>query len=154
MEAFDPLLDIEVPEDIIEQYKDEATGVTIGLSKWNFPSGQAELRECFVDSYIKTQDLYEIRWCHNSEIQKKVSRFNLIFKLEDSEEYERRIELAHKYRQEAEILMRYHYMIDNTAIPKVRTGAAGKTTAVALPGLLDQTKTRISYLISTYGPHG
>ena len=49
--------------------------------------------------------------------------------------------------------MRYHYLIDNTVIPKVRTGAAGKTTAVALPGLLDQTKTRISYLISTYRPY-
>ena len=54
IEAFDPLLDIEVPEAVIEQYRDPATGVTIGLSKWNFPGGQAELRECYVDSYIKT----------------------------------------------------------------------------------------------------
>ena len=61
--------------------------------------------------------------------------------------------MAQKFRQEAEILMRYHYMIDNTVIPKVRSGAGGKTTAVALPGLLDQTKTRISYPISTYRPY-
>ena len=53
VEAFDPLLDIEVPEDVIEQYRDPATGQTIGLSKWNFPSGKAELRECFVDGFIK-----------------------------------------------------------------------------------------------------
>lgn len=53
IEAFDPLLDIEVPEMVIEQYKDTATGVTIGLSKWNFPSGEAELRECFVDKFLK-----------------------------------------------------------------------------------------------------
>ena len=31
--------------------------------------------------------------------------------------------MAHKFRQEAEILMRYNYMIDNTQIPKVRLGA-------------------------------
>lgn len=114
IEAFDPLLDIEVPTDVINQYEDPATGQTIGLSKWNFPSGEAELRECIVDGYIKKQDLYEIRWCHNPVIQKKVSRFNLIFKLEDKEEYERRIFLAHKFRSEAEILMRYNYMIDST----------------------------------------
>ena len=46
IEAFDPLLDIEVPQDVIKQYEDPATGQTIGLSKWNFPSGEAELREC------------------------------------------------------------------------------------------------------------
>ena len=54
IEAFDPLLDIEVPKAVIDQYRDEATGETIGLSKWNFPSGEAELRECLVDGYIAT----------------------------------------------------------------------------------------------------
>ena len=49
-------------------------------------------------------------------------------------------------------MMRYHYMIDNTEIPKARTGGGGKKTAVALPELLDTTKTRISYLISTFKP--
>lgn len=38
---------------VIQKYQDTATGVTIGLSKWNFPSGEAELRECFVDKFIK-----------------------------------------------------------------------------------------------------
>ena len=126
-----------MPENVIEQYKDQATGVTIGLSKWNFPSGQAELRECFVEGFIKNEDLYNISWCHNREIKKKVSRFNLIFKLEDNENYERRIFMAHKFRSEAEVLMRYHYMIENTKIPKFRTGGGGKKTAVALPELLD-----------------
>lgn len=49
---------------------------------------------------------------HNPQSKKRVSRFNLIFDKEDKAEYERRIEMAHKYRQEAEILMRYHYLID------------------------------------------
>ena len=45
--------------------------------------------------------------------------------------------MAHKFRSEAEILMRYHYMIENTKIPKVRTGGGGKKTQVPLPELLD-----------------
>ena len=53
---------------MIEKYREESTGQTIGFSKWNFPSGEAELRECIVFGYIKKQDLYEIRWCHNPEI--------------------------------------------------------------------------------------
>ena len=48
--------------------------------------------------------------------------------------------------------MRYNYMIDNTMIPKIRTGGGGKQTTVAAPELLDQTKTRISYLVSTFKP--
>ena len=47
--------------------------------------------------------------------------------------------------------MRYHYMIDNTIIPKVRVGG-GKKTAVPQPELLDQSKTRISYMISSLKP--
>ena len=111
---------------MIRRYEDPATGKTIGLSKWNFPNGDAELRECFVNCYINKLDLYEIKWCHSREIAKKVSRFNLIFKLEDKDEYERRIFLAHKYRSDAEVLMRYHYLIDNTRIPRERTGRTGQ----------------------------
>ena len=34
----------------------------------------------------------------------------------------------------------------------MRTSGGNKKTAVALPELLDQTKTRISYMIATYKP--
>lgn len=49
--------------------------------------------------------------------------------------------------------MRYNYMIDSTQIPKVRTGGGSKKTAVPMPELLDQTKTRISYMVATYKPY-
>jgi hypothetical protein len=39
--------------------------MTIGLSKWNYPNGEAELRRCIVENYIKERDLYEIIWLHN-----------------------------------------------------------------------------------------
>ena len=65
IEAFDPMLDIEVPSETMEKYKDHATGQTIGLSKWNFPNGEAELRRCIVDRFLSEKDLYEIRWLHN-----------------------------------------------------------------------------------------
>ena len=95
IESFDPLLDIEVPREVIENFKDQATGETIGLTKWNFPNGDAELRQCIVDTFIENRDLYEVRWLHNKSIKKRVSRFNLIFEGEDKEEYERRIFMAH-----------------------------------------------------------
>ena len=153
IEAFDPLLGIEVPTEVIKKYRDLATGETIGLSKWNFPNGDAELRRCVIENFLDTKDLYEVRWCHNRSIKKSVSRFNLIFELEDKEEYERRIFMAHQYRKDAETLMRYHYMIDNVKLPKTRAGKGGQSVSVAHPELLDQVKTRISYLIRTYNPY-
>ena len=62
VEAFDPLLDDEEPLSLIDRYRDPATGITIGYSKWNYPNGEAELRKCIVDTYIKKTDLYEIIW--------------------------------------------------------------------------------------------
>ena len=153
IESFDPLLDIEIPKQAIKKYKDFATGQTIGLTKWNFPNGDAELRRCVVEDFIETKDLYEVRWLHNPNIKKRVSRFNLIFELEDKEDYERRIFMAHQYRKDAETLMRYHYMIDNVKLPKSRIGKGGQSVSIAPPELLDQSKTKISYLIRTYNPY-
>ena len=65
IESFDPLLDIEIPREAIKKYKDFATGQTIGLTKWNFPNGDAELRRCIVEDFLDTKDLYEVRWLHN-----------------------------------------------------------------------------------------
>ena len=65
VEAFDPLLDVEEPFETIDRFRNPATGMTIGFSKWNYPNGDAELRKCIVESYIKERDLYEIIWLHN-----------------------------------------------------------------------------------------
>ena len=99
VEAFDPLLDSEDPMYLIEQYRDPATGLTMALSKWNYPNGEAELRKCIVNDYIKKSDLYEIIWVQNTNIKKKVSRFNLIFDLEDKALFEQRLNEAHKMRE-------------------------------------------------------
>ena len=102
---------------------------------------------------MDTKDLYEVRWLHNPNIKKRVSRFNLIFEMEDKEEYERRIFMAHQYRKDAETLMRYHYMIDSVRLPRSRVGKGGASVSINLPELLDQSKTRISYLIRTFNPY-
>lgn len=107
------------------------------MTKWNFPNGDAELRRCIVEEFLETKDLYEVRWLHNKNIKKRVSRFNLIFEREDKEEYERRIFMAHQYRKDAETLMKYHYMIDNVALPKNRIGKGGQSVSVSPPELLD-----------------
>jgi hypothetical protein len=99
VEAFDPLLDSEDPIHLLEQYRDPATGLTMALSKWNYPNGEAELRKCIVNNYIKKSDLYEIIWVQNTNIKKRVSRFNLIFDLEDKALFEQRLNEAHKMRE-------------------------------------------------------
>ena len=49
--------------------------------------------------------------------------------------------------------MRYHYMIDSVRLPKSRIGKGGQSVSIKNPELLDQSKTRISYLIRTYNPY-
>jgi hypothetical protein len=127
--------------------------MTFAFSKWNYPNGEAELRKCIVTDYLKALDLYEIVWVHNRTIKKRVSRFNLIFDRENRDLFERRILEAHRMREKAEILMKYHFAIDNIVIPKTRTGRFGQQTAVAQPALIDAVKTRISYLIASYKPY-
>jgi hypothetical protein len=67
---------------------------------------------------------------HNPKIKKRVSRFNLIFEQEDRDLFERRIMEAHKMREKAETLMRYHFSIDSVTLPKTRSGRFGQQTPV------------------------
>lgn len=51
-----------------------------------------------------------MRWLCNNSV-KKVSRFNLLFDREDPKVFEKRIEEAKVYREDAELIMKYYYMI-------------------------------------------
>lgn len=128
-------MDIEDPVGIIRDYRDKATGKTMAKSKWFFPNGDFEFRECEVLRYIEDEELYEVRW-PNNKTTKKVSRFNLIFAMEDEPAFLKRIEEAKFYREDAELIMKYVYMVANQKTPKFE--------------LSDDEKTRISYLIASY----
>ena len=63
----------------------------------------------------------------------------MIFLREDEEAFNRRIEEATRHREEAELIMKYYYMIQNTTrIPRFE--------------MSDEQKTRISYHISSFNP--
>ena len=47
-----------------------------------------------------------------------MSRFNLKFDREDETEYFKRIEEAKFHREQAELIMKYYYLIQNTKIPR------------------------------------
>ncbi len=74
IDAYDPMLDEEDPHSLIKAYRDPATGLTLGLSKWFF-SGAGydmeqtaagyEMRQCEVVRYLDSEELYEIRWLCN-----------------------------------------------------------------------------------------
>ena len=77
------MIGVEDPSKCIENFRDPASNLTIAVSKWNYPNGEAELRECIVDKYIGNDDVFLITWVHNRKLQKRVNRFNLIFAMED-----------------------------------------------------------------------
>ncbi len=85
--------------------------------------------------YIYQEELFEVKWLSNDTV-KKESRFNLIFEREDEDAFNRRIEEAKRHREEAELIMKYYYMIQSTKIPKFE--------------LSDDQKTRISYYINSF----
>jgi hypothetical protein len=88
------------------------------MSKWNYPNGEAELRECIVENYINNDDAFLITWVHNRKLQKRVNRFNLIFAMEDKAMFQHRIESANENRLQAEVLIKYHYMLDKVRLTK------------------------------------
>lgn len=135
IDAYDPLIDTEDPVQIIHDYRDHLTRKTFAKSRWFYANGESELKQCEVLRYLQEEELYEVKWLSN-DTTKKVSRFNLIFLNEDEEAFKRRIEEARRHRQDAELIMKYYYMIDNTKTPKFE--------------ISDDEKTRISYYISSF----
>jgi hypothetical protein len=53
IDAYDPLIDTEDPQEIIERYRDPVTGQTLARSKWFFATGESEMKECEVISYLE-----------------------------------------------------------------------------------------------------
>jgi hypothetical protein len=146
IDAYDPLLDEENPHALINSYRDPATGLTLGLSKWFFsgPSFDSEqnalgyeMRKCEVVRYIDSEELYEMRWLCNGQY-KKVVRFNLVFVREDQEAFLRRMSEAERMRAQADLMMKYLFLIEKTKVPKFE--------------LRDIRKTRISFMIQSYRP--
>ncbi len=139
------MLDEENPNEIIERYRDPASMMSIALSKWYLaasniiePETPYEMRKCEVIRYLDKDELYEVRWLCNGSY-KKVSRFNLVFVMEDQEAFMRRMTEAERLRSEAELMMRYYLMIEKTSTPKY--------------DIKDNQKTRISYMILSYRPY-
>lgn len=124
LDAYDPLLDEEDPHQIIEKYRDPMSRMCIALSKWYFaesniiePETPYEMRQCEVISYMDQEELYYVRWLCNGAY-KKVVRFNLVFVREDQEAFLRRMAEAERMRGEAELMMKYYFMIDKTKTAK------------------------------------
>jgi dynein heavy chain len=113
LELYDPEFDPGEPIKIITEI--EKCGYVRGYSRWFFPDGSYEWRECFVTGYDQDSDRYEIRW--NASKSKLVSRMNLRLYYEDPDSYEHRISEAHKYRDIAEVIMKYTYFIEAIKTP-------------------------------------
>lgn len=113
LELYDPEFDAAEPIKILSHI--ERYGYIPGYSRWFFPNGSFEWRECTVIRYDQETDRYEIQW--SSSKSKLVSRMNLRLEGEDPESYELRIQDAHKYRDIAEVIMKYTYFIEAIKTP-------------------------------------
>jgi len=60
---------------LIAKYKDEATGKTLAMSRWQ-ADDQTCSKQCEVIKFYPQEDLFSVQWCHN-KLRKKVARFNL-----------------------------------------------------------------------------
>lgn len=152
MDAYDPLLDEEDPEELIERHRDHATGITLGLSKWFYSQNintDFEMRQCEVLRYLKKEELFEIRWLCNGST-KRVSRFNLLFQKEDHASYYRRLQEAESLREQAELIMKYFHLIQKTKFGTAENGSEGTSSYYEIS---DQQKTRISFMITCFKPY-
>jgi len=98
------MIDLENPDQLLIDYKDK-DGKVRAESKWFFPNGEFEMRDCEVIGYDHLNEQYRIRWPNGNE--KNASRFNLQFKNEDERVLKARKEEAAVHRQTAEILLKY-----------------------------------------------
>lgn len=113
LDIFDPIIEPLTPDKLLEEYKLSYPSLQ-AYSKWFFGNGTYEWRLCTIEKYDTEKELYSIVWPNGSK--KSVSRINLRFIDEDEQKFEQRIAQARKYREEAEISLRYNFFIMNNNI--------------------------------------
>ena len=133
IEVYDPYLDREDPKELLDQFRDP-DGKVHARSKWFFANGEFELRPCEVVHYDFEIDRFVILWPNGAT--KNVSRLNLMFKNEDEGTLQRRVAEAARYREDAELIMQYHYLISR--VP------------TEIPDMPDEIKARISFYIHDF----
>ena len=73
------------------------------------------MRKCEVVGHDSARERFQIRWLHNHSL-KEASRFNLTFERENQESLESRRAAAHKQRAIGDIMMRFHYTVEETKV--------------------------------------
>ena len=121
IEMYDPMLNIEDAGQLFRELERAGKRV-VGFSKWFFPDGSYEWKQCTVLNYLEDVDRFEIAWM--SGRTKTVSRLNLRFQDEDKKAFEMRIEEAKENRDKAEIALRYAYQIEHMNTPTTTLSVA------------------------------
>ncbi len=131
LEAYDPCIDTERGDQLLEQYRGK-TGRVHGRSRWFYPDGTSEFRDCEILSYDKEENRYVIKWDANGII-KKASRFNIRIDGEEVRLLLYRVEAALHNRTVAERIIQCNLLIDNISTPE--------------PDLTEQLKERITFFV-------
>ena len=108
LDIYDPIIDPMSPGNLLDHYKAN-NPVVSAFSKWFFGNGTYEWKSCTVESFDSEKDQYLIFWPNGTK--KYASRINLRFFDEDESKFEERIAEARKYREDAEVSIRYNQFI-------------------------------------------
>ncbi|CAG9329916.1 unnamed protein product [Blepharisma stoltei] len=116
LEMYDPESELGPGEEFIKSVK-QRYGKAKAYSKWFYPDGSYEWKECEILRYNNDIDRYVVLWPNGSE--KNVSRINLRLLHETEAHFEERLKIAGKFRDLAEIIMKYTNIITGMTSPTV-----------------------------------
>ncbi len=111
LEIYDPYLNVEDPDKLLAAHRNR-DGRVYGRSRWFYPDGTSEFRDCEIMNYDPEEHRYVVKWTANGII-KKVARFNLRVEDENTEVLAHRVEAAIKNRTIAEKIIECNLIIDN-----------------------------------------
>ena len=107
----------ETTEEILElMEKSKENSKILGYTKWFEKEGEQKWRECEIETYDKHEKLFTIKIFiqkNNSYLNKKVTRFNILFKGEDLAKLDFRVKLAKKWIYFAKKYMALFHFVDN-----------------------------------------
>lgn len=114
LEMYDTHDDQQKPQDFIAQIQLKH-GEALVYSKWFFPDGTYEWKRAKILRFDQTVDRFLIQWENGS--QKHASRVNIRLLEEPELKFEERLKDAGKYRDQAEVIMKYTFYIDSMKTP-------------------------------------
>ena len=114
LEMYDTHDETKDPNHFINEIRSKHGEAQI-YSKWFFPDGTYEWKKAKILKFDERVDRFLIQWENGS--LKHASRVNIRLVEEEEQKFEERLKDAGKYRDQAEVIMKYTFYIDSMTSP-------------------------------------